>query len=906
MDAARGLRGWLAALTVALTLTLVFLAVEKHLRIPTGSFFRALHMAEQSGATTAQRGIVLTDDPGLAGVADFPSADAVPLARKTSTSQQHVAAQLLRRPPEPAANVVLQAPVAAELMASLPLHGTRSRIDYLMEAMDAAFQTPIQTTSAPKSIVESADRAVPTFPINVERLTSLAVPTSLTSRLPQPHRLFRELDELATLASDTAARDVSIAQQQGAFSDVLVSRVTANPVGNDNPMDSAQREAVRRWLGQARESLDRLIVQHGLEHPASAGDLTELVSLSRQAAQMGNATNDVHAARLLLNASYSLERRVAVWQSLQKCLGGTSIALNTTRDSHAAQQELARAIATVNERLSGTGDAASWRSYLMLDELTKWSATPQDDWSEGNALALQALSRLHWSRMTEQQRRFLAQPEFEELGAQLLVWGREAIDYRQLLTQLETFEEQPIDRVGGELAGAIQVLRLSRVEPQQELAAALNDHYRNANLRFSIAQSLIQRMLPSDQTNWRPVRQNILGADTSGDSTVHTHLRVNLIPDPNAWHVEVGVVGNLVSMTRSTKGPAEFHSTSTAQIDSNRRVRFDPSGYSVFSAPTSVASQDHLRQMRTDFDSLPLIGDLARFLVREQFNQKRGLAKRITQRIIAREADDELDRRLNESLSKAENELTDRIVGPLERLNLNPLVVSMNTTADRLSVRYRVANEAQLAANTPRPRAPSDSLLSMQLHQSAINNTIEQMGLSGRLWTIPELYEHLGKVCEGTNWTLPEDVGSEVSETRIRFADTRPATIELVDGKLRLTLRIAEFSQGDRFHIERFIVTSTYIPVADGMSAELIRDGVVEIVSNHDRLKLRVIFAKVFVSNPQIPLISESWINDPRSEGLAVSQVEIRDGWLSVAISEAESERAAEVTARANQLRNLK
>ena len=310
--------------------------------------------------------------------------------------------------------------------------------------------------------------------------------------------------------------------------------------------------------------------------------------------------------------------------------------------------------------------------------------------------------------------------------------------------------------------------------------------------------------------------------------------------------------------------------------------------------------------MSTDFDSLPIIGDLARFLVREQFDQKRGLARRITQRIIAREADAELDRRLEENLSRAEKELADRIVGPLERLNLNPLVVAMNTTEDRLSIRYRVAHESQMAANTPRPRAPSDSLLSIQVHQTAINNTIEQVGLSGRLWTIPELYERLGNAFQGSKWELPAEFGDEVNETKIRFADTRPATVELIDGKLRLTLRIAEFSQGDRFHIERFIVTSSYVPVADGMSAELIRDGVVEIVSNHDRLKLRVIFAKVFVSNPQIPLISQSWGSDPRSDGLAVSQVEIRDGWLSVAVSEAGSQQAAEVAARAHRLRSLK
>ncbi len=900
MDAARGPRVWLAALTVALTLTLVFLAVEKHLRLPTGSYFRALHSVERAGASTAHRGIVLTVDPGLAGVAEFPPADRVPLTRKESSAGEHVARQLLRRPPEPAANVVLQAPIALETMASLPLHSTRSKIDYLMEAMDHAFQSPMQTASAQSSIVESNGAVVPSFPINADRLAASAVPTSLTNRLPQPQRLIRELAELTARLEDSDAPSVPGAEHLRNSRDLLISRTPRLSVA------SSERDALRRWLVETRSVLDRLIVQHGLEHPASAQDLAELARLSQQAQQLGNASTDLDLSRSLLSASYSLERRVAVWQSLQQCLGGTSIALVTTRDSTTARSDLIRAIAAVDQKLGKTGDTAAWRTYLMLEELTAWSTSQQDNWHEGNNLALLALSRLHWTRLSESQRRFLAQPEFEELGAHLLIWGREAIDYRQLLTQLETFEEQPIDRVSGQLAGAIQVLRLSRVEPQQQLASALNDHYRNANLRFSISQSLIQRLVPSDQTDWRPVRQNILGADTSGDSTVHTRLRVGLVPDPNAWHIEVGVMGDVFSTTRSTKGPAEFHNTSTAQIDSNRYVRFDTSGYHVSSAPTSVASQDHLRQMRTDFDSLPIIGDLARFLVREQFDQKRGLAKRITQRIIAREADAELDRRLSDSLTKAERELSERIVGPLERLNLNPLVVSMNTTEDRLGIRYRVANEAQLAANTPRPRAPSDSLLSMQLHQSAINNTIEQMGLSGRLWTVPELYEHLGTAFQGTKWKLPEDVGSEVAETRIRFADTRPATVELVDGKLRLTLRIAEFSQGDRFHIERFIVTSTYVPVADGMSAELIRDGVVEIVSNHDRLKLRVIFAKVFVSNPQIPLISESWGSDSRSAGLAVSQVEIRDGWLSVAVSEAQSERAAEVTARAQQLRSLK
>ncbi|MEZ6075974.1 MAG: hypothetical protein R3C56_09960 [Pirellulaceae bacterium] len=46
-------------------------------------------------------------------------------------------------------------------------------------------------------------------------------------------------------------------------------------------------------------------------------------------------------------------------------------------------------------------------------------------------------------------------------------------------------------------------------------------------------------------------------------------------------------------------------------------------------------------------------------------------------------------------------------------------------------------------------------------------------------------------------------------------------------------------------------------------------------------------------------MISESWVSDSRSDGLAVSQVEIRDGWLAVAVSE-NSVQAAQVAAKLN------
>ncbi len=874
----------MAAFTVAGTLTLILLAVEKHLRIPTPGYWQAPQSVEARGASTESRGILLTVNPGLAQTAAFPPADQAPLTRRAHATHAQPTAGLLRRPPEPAANVVLQAPIVAFDNDTLPLHASSSNIDYLMEAMDHAFDSPIRTASSRQAATESLSS-----PMFGDRLTALSAPASIAGRIPEPTSLLQELETLQRIVDPRRAGYVAI--QAGPY---------AAKMSPSLPVAVHEARTIEQWLTQTRSLLHDLIVHHGLEHPASRDELAHLALLAGDALEIGNALADHELAACVNRAGYALQRRVALWSAIQGCLDGTTIGLLGPNSPELARQDLVEAITAIEQHLENTGDADDWRSYLMLDDLKQWLASDENIWKAGNSLAFKVLSRLHWERLSPAQQRFLAQPEFEELAAQLRIWGREPVDYRQLLANLEQFETKPTSRANAAVADIVQALRHADQPNQQLVAQVLNDHYRNANIRLAISSELIQRLVPTGEQQVRPVRQRILGAETSGDSAIQTQLKVNLVPDPSSWNIDLEVLGDMVSLTRSSKGPAVFHNTSTAEINSHRYIRIDPLGYHISSEPTDVNSQDYLRKMSTDFDGLPVIGDFVRLIVREQFEQKRSLAQRITRRIIAQEADAEFDRRLEEGLATAEKELSSRIVGPLHQLQLNPLVVALNTTADRLTVRYRVANESQMAAYTPRPRAPSDSLLSLQLHQSTINNTIDRIGLCGRTWTLPELYARLGEVFQQNDWTLPEDVPRDIT---IRFDDHHPATVELQDGRLRLSLRIAELHQPDRLHIERFIVTSNYIPVADGMRAELVRDGVVEIVSNRDRLRLRLIFASIFVANPQIPLVAESWAEDPRAAGLAVSQVEIRDGWLAVAISNASSEHAAQVAERGRQVK---
>lgn len=224
-------------------------------------------------------------------------------------------------------------------------------------------------------------------------------------------------------------------------------------------------------------------------------------------------------------------------------------------------------------------------------------------------------------------------------------------------------------------------------------------------------------------------------------------------------------------------------------------------------------------------------------------------------------------------MADAEKQLHGKVLRPLEKMELNPLVVDLETTEKRLIAHYRVAGSGQMAAHTPRPLAPADSHMSVQIHESAINNAIEKVGLPGRTWTLPELGQQLAEVPEQPAWEVSPDVPTDLT---IGFADSRPLTVEFVNGKMELTLRIAELKQPGNFDLADFIIRTSYELDIDGLKADLVHVGPISIDTKQDRLKLRTVFARVFAARQVIALVSDDLINDKRVRNLAVSQAKIK------------------------------
>jgi hypothetical protein len=681
-------------------------------------------------------------------------------------------------------------------------------------------------------------------------------------------------------------------------------------------LDPESDQKLQTWLADLSTSLDAL-AQSRLNEVGISEILAHIRNIGSEFAAYSSfiASDRQEVSASLARLAYSIERRVSVWSAIHTCvrkpLAPVSLRLTDSNELVFSQvmdakdysinnellglptHSLTDSVDAVRALIARTGQPESWKSYLMLDEIVALNAPHVDRESKGK-LARQFLNRVLATHVTSEQSNFLRSDEIRELAAIVHPWTVSPVDYRQLLEDIEMLESNPTHRCSVTLSDAIQSLRFSANPEQAAISQAIASHYKNANVRVAISEMFVNRMLPQSNTVEKPVRQNILGADTRGASVVTTKLRADFKPDDYGWTIALNLDGDISSQTKSSRNGATFYSQSLANVNAERLIRIRPQGFEINGKPASVQSSDSLKKMSTEWDNLPIFGDIVRRIAKNEFMEKRPVARRITKTTIARETDREFDMQLNSKIRNSQTQFESRLLSPLQGLSLEPTIVSMNSTEERLIVRYRVASDSQMGANTARPIAPADSLISVQIHQSAFNNLASQIVTGGRDWSAQELADHISDLLKQPRKTLELEQGEDV---RVRFQPNNPITLDFQDGKLWLTLRIESIEQPGRLHIKNFNIHVAYQPAVHGLWAGLQRDGTVSVegpkLSARDRLPLRTIFTKVLANQEAIPVVADWILEDKRAQGLAVSQLVLRDGWIGVAISEANSPHVA-------------
>jgi hypothetical protein len=653
------------------------------------------------------------------------------------------------------------------------------------------------------------------------------------------------------------------------------------------------------WAARVRAELDNLDALASLTDPMVPQRLNKLSDLAAESRQIARELGDEHSRSNLLRGGYALVRRLAIWEPASRA-SATAMGLPTPAMVSQAQQRLRLLIPAIEAELPRTGDVATWRQYLLLPALHRELVHPGQASENLRDLAREVLYRLHSTQLSAVQSEFLEGPIFKKASIELGTIATQPADIPAVLRAVEAYELEERAAAAMELADLYDGMRWSADPHRAQLAEAINTYYRNANVRVAVSAELVNRLLPGTQVTSEPIVDRIQNADVEGHSETSTKVRVVLLPTRSEWQFGIEANGDVASNTTSSAGPARFHQWGWSNFRARKRLTIDRRGIRLFQAEAHANADTQLNDFETEFDGIPLLGGLVRAVARNQYEQKSPAARTEVEGKISYRASAELDKQVAEKLEKGKQDFQRQLVRPLQELRLEPTAVDMETTQERLIARYRLAGRDQVSAYTPRPQAPGDSLLSVQVHESALNNVLAHLGLEGRRVDLVTLYSEMNERFSEKKISVPEDIPDDVYVT---FAERDPVRIDCEDGHVRLTIRLKSLQVGEDSPWHNLIVQARYVPDPGQLDANLVRDGIFGLDGERnldgdplrlgDRSKLSLIFGKVLSRNRKLNLINERISNSPQLNDQQVTQFVIHDGWIGVALGPQTPQRQA-------------
>ncbi len=741
--------------------------------------------------------------------------------------------------------------------------------------------------------------------------------------------------EFSTFGEPPSPSDRPVAVLDGdLFAELIAPPRTAPTEAATQPMPfwvnvlAATTHSVSNWLqdgGQqlAHDSADQLAtwmsraaeLQRPTAAPVSPGDLgtTELPTLRltdprerlamapRKRMRLPSFSELVDDGPSTDNspaATWSWSRPAGLFDQLQvlaECpptaewAGETLAVLNslTGRDATDRPQT-----AVLIERLDGLADEAARLSRSTRDERLRVELL-RAHWGLARRIDC-------WSKMCDVQAETAGRQRVAALGSLhgLLSGSPEtaapSVDLQTLSAGLEAYEQTGKASVGRAVRAEQIELLASDDATERQLGETLEKHYRNANLRIAVTAELLNRYLSQDQVTVESVRDCIVGTPVRGRSETTTSSRVHLEPATGLLKLALETEGTVNSNTLADGGQAVLHSLSTTNFWVREPIVVDREA--IHAQPPAAHAENYSRLVgiRTMYDWVPLLGEYAHAKAMDEYRAKRPRAKAEVECKVAGRASQRVNDTAQQAIDRVEQEVRERFTARLSESGIEITPIELTTTSDRLIARLRMASDGQLAAHSPRPRAPADSLASLQIHQSALTNAATALDLNGRRLTAPELQQKLRDTFPRMAKRSPQ---REVHEdTVFDFADRDAIQFRVADGRAELLILLKEFVY-EGHTSRRFIVHAFYRPVIDGLEAKLVRDGALGIEGRlraGDRARLHNVFETVLSADRPIPVFRVDDPHDPRLAGLMITQLVLEDGWAGIAIGPTGNGRVAQ------------
>ena len=593
-----------------------------------------------------------------------------------------------------------------------------------------------------------------------------------------------------------------------------------------------------------------------------------------------------------------LQRRVALMAASVEASGVAG-----TNGSSAAPNLPGDAAATV-QWLNSIANGATWIAYLHLEGLQQPDVTVDVLNQVSRNLTLS-------DAMDADQKLFVSRPQLQQLklavdkAVRRTAFANDAdatqgeLQYQVdlLIQSLLNYEYDQLGAHAENARVAWRALRNDFPAAATSLRSVVNDNYFNHNLHFVVSEDLLSRLISDYRTETGRIAECILGAWVTGTQITNVDLRADIKPSGDRAMFDLNVAGNVQSSTVAQKSPATVWSKGNNHFWMNKSVQFDGRHITSSAAGFSVNTSSRVTGFSTKYDGIPIIRGIVRGIASQEIADSKPQSEALTAQKIREAALPKFESETNTQFSTG-NDTLDKMYASLGRKDVSPDSISARSSNTHIALSSRTIGVSRLGGSMQPPSALIAKGAAVQLHESALNNAIDALGLQGR--TILE--KDLAKELEVTltdlfqreiSLTKKDDPQPAVAEgepeppTSFVFSSSDPIRVHFNNNQITLVLRAGVLQEGKEAIPEQIITIPITMSLQGGKV--VLEPDTIGVASREeaDRLKqvtranqIRRILGRRIIRRELDATIDLQAAGD-KTLPVTVTLIQLLDGWLS-------------------------
>ncbi len=533
--------------------------------------------------------------------------------------------------------------------------------------------------------------------------------------------------------------------------------------------------------------------------------------------------------------------------------------------------------ATLEALYAGKLDAAGQREKLAeLDGqlAALGEAADSSDFAESRVTLLTLKGRL-------ERRAALAKAVLGALGAD--PGSKKSL--ASLVAAIETVEADDAEAAATSVRKVLDQLDAKSPAASEKIWEAAIPYYVNYNVRVTAGEQLVREVVKESRVEERPVRDYFMGTRIVGRSTTATDIDFDLVDNPNVAEFAVRVKGNVKSRTTGYNPKATLFTSGNHYFEARKKVRFDGYRFEWDDSTISVNANNNTYGARTKFSG-GLFGKLSEKIAVKEARKRRGRSEAFSRRRVRENVLPEFDAEVNEQLGENNRELAEEVRPRFEKVGLQPETIALSTSNRALVASARILGDGELAGSRPLEfTLPADAAV-VQLHESAVNNGIDRIGLAGKELTETELRKTLADFATqlvGKEVTI--DPPEEEDGSKFVFAKQDPIRVKFENGELVATLRTGLKREGEKDIPEQQVTVPLAYSV-DGDQVKVAR-GTVKVSAKGGLAVAAVLRRRIQQSIPE-ERTREAKLELEKDDGstitLDIESIHMIDGWFAMMI----------------------